>query len=671
MPDVRSVAGQDGPVLENAWLRLAVHLDEGAFSLGAVDGDTTIASASTGVVLGDGTGLTSRGAGFEVADERAVEDAHGRGRVLTLRRRDEGGPELSLTLTLYDAQPWLALRSRLLNRGGEPLPVQAFRVLEGGGLRLGGEPRGWRFYKQGWQNWSPTLVLSCDGEDLAISPPVAAPSTRPPAGEGRFLSELVTALHDPTTDRTLTAGFVTAADQLSQVWLDRDGPSLTAASYADGVRVAPGASLASERAVIDITSPRLAGLPAYGAALAREMNATPWPSPVTGWCSWYYYWQGVSEESITANLEYLTAHRQELPLEYFQIDDGYQAEIGDWLTPNEKFPHGIAPLAARIRERGFRPGLWVAPFLMGVRSRLFAEHPEWAVQYSPGQPCVAIVNWAQNCYALDCTRPEVVDWLERTFRTIIEEWGYEYVKIDFTFAAAVDGIRHDPDVTRAQAYRRGVEAIRRAVGDGFILGCGNPVGPSVGLINGMRIGPDVAPYWTPPVRAAGDRSDLSVPSTLNAIRNVLHRWWMHRSLWLNDPDCLLLRGSETALTADEVVTLATVIGMSGGMLLDSDNLTRLEPERRAMLARLLPLQGEAAIPLDLFEREMPQLLWRPDRRLLAVFNWADGPADVGVELPAPAERLADFWTGEEYAAEGRRIVIRGLPAHGCRLLLMR
>ncbi|HLB26259.1 MAG TPA: alpha-galactosidase, partial [Dehalococcoidia bacterium] len=283
----------------------------------------------------------------------------------------------------------------------------------------------------------------------------------------------------------------------------------------------------------------------------------------------------------------------------------------------------------------------------------------------------AIVNWAQNCYALDCTRPEVVDWLERTFRTIIEEWGYEYVKIDFTFAAAVDGIRHDPDVTRAQAYRRGVEAIRRAVGDGFILGCGNPVGPSVGLINGMRIGPDVAPYWTPPVRAAGDRSDLSVPSTLNAIRNVLHRWWMHRSLWLNDPDCLLLRGSETALTADEVVTLATVIGMSGGMLLDSDNLTRLEPERRAMLARLLPLQGEAAIPLDLFEREMPQLLWRPDRRLLAVFNWDDEPADVSAQLPAPAERLADFWTGEEYAAEGRRIVIRGLPAHGCRLLLMR
>src|SRR3990172_3497383 len=196
MPEVRLLDGPHGPILENGWVRLAVRLADGTFSLSTAGGDTAI---------------TSRDAGFEVADEHAVDDAHGPGRALTLRRQGDGGPDLSLTVALYEEHPWASLRSRLRNRSGEPLPGQAFHVLEGLDLRLGGDARGWRFFKQGWQNWSPTLVLPCEGEDLAISPPVVGPSTRPPAREGRFLSELVTALHDPSTDRTLTAGFVTAA----------------------------------------------------------------------------------------------------------------------------------------------------------------------------------------------------------------------------------------------------------------------------------------------------------------------------------------------------------------------------------------------------------------------------------------------------------------------------
>ena len=90
-----------------------------------------------------------------------------------------------------------------------------------------------------------------------------------------------------------------------------------------------------------------------------------------------------------------------------------------------------------------------------------------------------------------------------------------------------------------------------------------------------------------------------------------------------------------------------------------------------MLTRLLPLRGEAAIPLDLFERELPRVLWRPDRRLLAVFNWDDEPADVSLSLPVAASRLEDFWTGEEYVPESGRAAFRGLPAHGCKLLILR
>src|SRR3970282_783318 len=212
--------------------------------------------------------------------------------------------------------------------------------------------------------------------------------------------------------------------------------------------------------MIDIPPDPLAALARYGDALAREMGALSRPDITTVWCPWYYYFQRVSEDDILANLERLAELRDELPLEFVQGDDGYQAGIGDWLQPHQKVPHRQSALSQRRHGR---------------------------VKDEPGEPVVAIQNWEQLCYALDCTRPEVIDWLERVFRTVTGDWGYDYVKIDFVYAAALDGVRSNPNVTRAPAYRRGLAAIRRAVGERFVLGCGAPIGPSGGLVHGMRI----------------------------------------------------------------------------------------------------------------------------------------------------------------------------------------
>jgi len=237
----------------------------------------------------------------------------------------------------------------------------------------------------------------------------------------------------------------------------------------------------------------------------------------------------------------------------------------------------------------------------------------------------------------------------------------------------VDGSRNDPNVTRAQAYQRGLEAIREAVGERFILGCGNPIGPSVGLVDGARIGPDVAPFWHP---AGGspqnERNRMGEPACLNAIRNSITRWWMHERLWQNDPDCLLARDSETALTPDEVRSLATVIAMSGGMVLDSDDLKRLSEERREIVSLLLPPFGRAARPLDLFESEMPRLLELDcgSHSMLAIFNWSDESTKIEAHLPGGESEVSEVWTRAHLG------VIRGsisveVPPHGCRLLAVR
>ena len=671
MSSLRLRDGDRGPVLAGENLILSVDLAAGTFALTGRDGHALLVDAATATVLADGTLISSRDGGLIFAGSEAVEDTHGGGLALLLER--PGEPSLSLRLTLYEDRPFLVAQSRLTNTSGRLLRVQAFQVLDGATLNLGPDVGAWRLYKEGWQNWSPALVLPCSGEDIYMSPPVVGPATQPAQRPGRFLSELVTAIVDPTSGRALTAGFVSTADQFSQLWLDRESRSLTAASYADGIELSPSHALSSERLLVEPSAQPLASLERYGDALSREMGAPGWPHVPTGWCSWYYYWQGVSEENVLANLDLLAERRGELPLEYFQVDDGYQAGIGDWLTPNEKFPHDMGWLAERIHERGFKAGLWLAPFMIGEKSRLWQEHPDWAVEYKPGRPYLAMVNWQQNCYAMDLTRPEAIEWLERVFRTVFDDWGYDYVKIDFLYAGAVDGRRHDPNVTRARAYRRGIEVVRRIAGERFILGCGHPMGPSVGIVNGSRISPDVAPFWHPAApQLEPGRSDLSLVSTANALRNTLARSWMHGRLWLNDPDCLLARDSDTALTPDETRTLATVIALSGGMMLDSDNLARLSEEGTALISFLLPVIGRSAVPLDLFESDVPRLfeLDCGSHRLLGVFNWRNEASQVVAPMPAEPTHVFEVWSRRYLGMHAGKLDL-SIPAHGCRLLALR
>jgi len=670
MPDVRVEDAQRGPSITNGRISVGVHLNKGTFNVIDADGDAVIANAAASVSISDGPTFTTRGAGLSFSGTDDVQDAQGDGLALMLLRDgDEHEPRLCLRVTLYADQPFAVIQAEVQNTSAGPVRIREFRPLDGARLDLGVPAAGCRFYKHGWQSWSPTIVLDCAGEDLPASPPVVGAGTQPQPVSGRFVSDLVTAVVDPTSGRGVVAGFISAADQFSHVWLDTEPGEITAASYADGVELARAGTLASERLAIDVSGAPTAALERYGDALGREMDALPFDSVASGWCSWYYYFQGISEDEAIANLDYLAEHRGAIPVDFVQIDDGYQAEIGDWLTTNEKFPHGMKWLADQIHERGFKAGLWLAPFLAGAKSQLFAEHPEWFVKFSTGEPAIAIDNWNQPCYALDLTHPEVQAWAANVFRTILDDWGYDYVKIDFIYAAAVDGKRHDPNVTRAQAYRRGLDIVREAAGDRFVLACGNPMGPSVGLVDAARIGPDVAPYWHPFERGA-PRTLLSDPSALNSIRNTLTRYWMHGRLWQNDPDCLLVRATDTALAGDEVRALATVIGLTGGMVLDSDRLPPLTPERRDIISLLLPTYGRSATPLDLFETtDLPALLRLdlPTHTLLAVFNWDDASGEREVPLPNGSWHVFELWD-EDYIGLKSGPVLLPVPPHGCRLL---
>lgn len=316
-----------------------------------------------------------------------------------------------------------------------------------------------------------------------------------------------------------------------------------------------------------------------------------------GWCSWYHYFHDVTEADLRANL----ALADRWPFEVFQLDDGFQSAIGDWLTTNERFPTDLAGLANTIASAGRTPGLWIAPFIVAPDSRVATEHPDWLAQMPDGSgPLPGMFNppWGGGMggimWTLDTTNPEVLGHLEHVGREL-RSAGFPYLKLDFTYAPSFDGRYQDPGRTPAQRVRAGYDAVRAGAGDdAFLLGCGAPITHVVGVVDGNRIGSDVAPSWDlEPGQYGLVGYEDTEPATLHGFRNTLARSFLHRRFWLNDPDCLMLRTDKTQMTPEAVRTWAHAVALSGGMALVSDDLALLDAGARALLDEVVAIGREA------------------------------------------------------------------------------
>lgn len=351
------------------------------------------------------------------------------------------------------------------------------------------------------------------------------------------------------------------------------------------------------RELHDVVVYRDAPLPELLDAWAREVGSregarTAAPYQV-GWCSWYHYFHDIDERALRDNL----ARSNDWPFMVFQLDDGYQRAIGDWLRTNDKFDGDTAALAPLIAANGREPGLWLAPFLAAPDSDLAREHPEYlARDIKGGEPLTAMFHdvWGGAMWELDTTLPDTLAHLESTARAL-RAAGFTYFKLDFTFSPTFAGTYHDPTRTPAERVRAGYEAVRRGAGDdAFVLACGCPLGSVVGVVDAMRIGPDVAPSWEwSPHDTLWPGYEAAAPSTRAAWNSTLARSFMHRRLWLNDPDCLMLREHETAMTSDQIRAWSLAVAQSGGLALVSDDLALLDAGARSLLDDVVAI-GRAA-----------------------------------------------------------------------------
>jgi alpha-galactosidase len=416
---------------------------------------------------------------------------------------------------------------------------------------VGCDPASARVYEHGWQSWSPTTTYALgDHPYRPVTEATRLLNYRPgrAAPASAFQGEGLLAVQEHAGGPVHVFAARPGADTV---------PSIRARAGTDGVVVVAACSGGQVEQLVDRGPGGMTGaLGRWADGFARAAGVRAIRAAPTIWCSWYHYFTRVTEQDVLENLDAI--EELELPVEVVQVDDGYQAGIGDWLTRSGRF-RSLPDLVARIRDRGRRAGIWVAPFLVGERSRLRAEHPTWLLK-----DAVAGRNWQQELFALDVTHPAAADHLQRVFATM-RGWGVDFFKIDFIYAAALDGGRYE-DVPAVEAYRRGVRLVRDAIGpDAYLLGCGAPILPSVGLVDAMRVSPDTGPRYDPPT------GDLSQPSVRAAMLSGAARAFQHGRFWVNDPDCLLARPQ-----VERRQEWAAHVARYGGLRGSSDRLRDLD-----------------------------------------------------------------------------------------------
>lgn len=609
------------------------------------------AAAGADIVL-NGKNVFLEPHAYEKREENEKENAAGKYRevVFTFMAEAEKNIKLYVTLELYHGQPFFMSSVTVENLSGALLSVNSLCPFvlssENGGMFLLGHADKMRFFKNGWQSWSPSLSLSLAEKDVVQRTRVFRrvhqyDEDYKPKKKGEFVSEAVTAIKNTDTQNVFVLGFVTFTKQFSQIFIRAQNESsvhLSAVSNTEGALLETGTKLSSEKLFVHFF-PRgePAALSLFAQTLQKCNDVKITKEMPTGWCTWYYYFRNINEDEVLKNLERLKSMRDDIPVKLFQVDDGYQRAIGDWLECNDKFPSGMEAVADNIKESGFMPGIWLAPFVVTSGSRIYREHPDWVLKDERGKKVAAGINplWEGKTYfGLDTTHPEVLEWLKKVFHTVCGEWGYKFIKIDFIFGAALRGVRYQKNVTRCEAYRMGLQAVREGAGeDTFILGCGAPLFPSIGIVDGMRIGMDVDPSW---VHWSGKLvGDYFTLGTRNALMNTLTRAFMHRRFWHNDPDCLLVRDTNTKLTKNEVQMLASVISLSGGMLLTSDNLLELSPERLLLLKKMFPELNGSGEAAGLCDASLPPAMLfhvNEDVVLLAALMWDESDASRQISL---------------------------------------
>lgn len=287
---------------------------------------------------------------------------------------------------------------------------------------------------------------------------------------------------------------------------------------------------------------------------------------LAGYTSWYNYFQKINEQIILRDLNGMVRAGEYANI--FQVDDGYESAVGDWLRVDaQKFPNGMKYIADKIHEKGYKAGIWLAPFNAQKSSAILAAHPDWVIcDNETGKPLLGCAGWG-GAYTFDIYNEEFRAYLKSVFNTYLNEWGYDMVKLDFLYSQCMQPRNGK---TRGEIMCDAVDFLRETVGDKMILGCGVPLGACMGIFDFCRIGCDANKIFAGPFyNKLG--VNCEIPSCQNAINNAIFRNHLDGRAFINDPDVFFLRNTNIKFTLQQKLLLGKINAVCGNVLFVSDN----------------------------------------------------------------------------------------------------
>lgn len=174
--------------------------------------------------------------------------------------------------------------------------------------------------------------------------------------------------------------------------------------------------------------------------------------PLFYYCTWIPFKTEINEKLVRE----LADNLKDTGVEVLLIDDGWQDNWGDYNSHPERFPNGIEKTCEYIRSKGMKPGMWFSIASINRDSKIYMEHPEWAVQAEDGSP--------GNVYCLDNFRVTMsmsspwFDHIHQKLRHYIRTCGLGYVKLDF--AVATSAYITDKKISGDYSAKGGAEGYR-------------------------------------------------------------------------------------------------------------------------------------------------------------------------------------------------------------------
>lgn len=312
---------------------------------------------------------------------------------------------------------------------------------------------------------------------------------------------------------------------------------------------------------------------------------------MSGYTSWYNYFQDISEDIIIRDLNGLDPAKDEVSI--FQIDDGYEPYVGDWLDYCDKFPKGMKYIADKVHEKGYKAGIWIAPFSCQKVSRIAKEHPDWLIKDEKGKPQLGCIAWG-GAYTLDIYNDEARAYIKKVFDVVLNEWGYDMVKLDFLYSECVTPRNGK---CRGEIMYEAMKLLRECVGDKLLLGCGVPMSAAIGVCDACRISCDVDLTYKGKIYNHIHVSNEML-SAQSAINNSIFRRHLNGRVFMNDPDVFFLRDNNLKFTWEQKKLLARINNLCGNVLFVSDNAGDYTAEQMLLLKKYLKKTDEKIISAE-------------------------------------------------------------------------